>query len=261
MAKKKGVIAALVVLLAVLVAGAAAGAWWLLRVGESEQQVIQTLDSEEPPAIPEEQPSSTPAEKDLPPQNPIDFASLKAENSDIFAWLYIPGCEISVPVLQSPTDDLFYLTHDRDKNYDPLGTPFMQLANSTDLSDPVTVIYGHNKGLFGTLHYFEDAEFFSGNLNFYVYVPGHVYTYTIVSAYQYDSRHILNSFDFSDEQVLLDYFAFVQNPDSIMRNVNPNVTLDASSKLLQISTCTTDLYDSSVRYIISAVLTGDQETR
>lgn len=92
-------------------------------------------------------------------------------------------------------------------------------------------------------------------------MPGHVYTYTIVSAYQYDSRHILNSFDFSDEQALLDYFAFVQDPDSIIRNVNPNVTLDASSKLLQISTCTSDLYDTSARYIISAVQTADQQTR
>lgn len=254
--KKRGITVALVVLLVVLVAVAAGGALWLWRVNQSEREALQTMSTEQTPAVPDREDAG----EELP-QNPIDFAALKAENSDIFAWLYIPGCNINLPVLQSPTDDYFYLTHDRDKNDDPLGTPFIQLANSRDLEDPVTVIYGHNKGLFGTLHYFEDAEFFANNTEFYVYVPGHVYTYTIVSAYQYDNRHILNSFDFSNEEVREQYFAYVQDPDSILRNVNPDVSLDADSKVIQLSTCTTNLYDSSARFIITAVRTADQETR
>lgn len=254
--KKHGAVIALAVLLVVLVAAAIGGALWLWRVNQSEQEALQSMSSVQAPAIPDGESSG----EELP-QNPIDFAALKAENSDIFAWLYIPGCDINVPVMQSPTDDYFYLSHDRDKNDDPLGTPFIQLANSRDLEDPVTVIYGHNKGLFGTLHYFEDAEFFAGNTEFYIYVPGHIYTYTVVSAYQYDNRHILNSFDFSNEGVREQYFAYVQDPDSIQRNVNPDVTLDADSKLIQLSTCTTDLYDSSARFIITAVRTADQETR
>lgn len=258
-AKKRGAIIGLSILLVVLVGVAVAGAAWLWRVETSEQKVVQTMNEEEPPAVPVVEEGED--EGDELPQNPIDFASLKAENSDVIAWLYIPGCDISLPVLQSPTDDLFYLSHDRNKEYDPLGTPFIQLANSRDLSDPVTVIYGHNKGLFGTLHYYEDEEFLQSNPVFYLYVPGHVYTYTIVSAYQYDSRHILNTFDFSNEEVLAEYFDFVQDPDSIMRNVNPNVKLKEGDKLVQLSTCTTDIYDSSARYIITAVQTGDQETR
>lgn len=253
--RKRGVVIALSVVLVALVAVAVGGALWLWRVERSEQEAIQSMDTEETPAVPDAEVS-----EDTLPQNPIDFAALKAENSDIFAWLYIPGCEISVPVVQSPTDDFYYLSHNRYGEDDPLGTPFMQLANSRDLTDPVTVVYGHNKGLFGTLHYFEDAEFFEENTELYVYVPGHIYTYTVVSAYQYDSRHILNSFDFSNEEVRTDYFAFVQDPDSILRNVNPDVTLDADSRLIQLSTCTTDLYDTSARFIVTAVQTADTPT-
>lgn len=254
-ARKRGSVIALVVVLVALVGVAAGGALWLWRVNQSEQEAIQSMGEQVAPTVPVEE------QEDSLPQNPIDFASLKAENSDTVAWLYIPGCEISVPILQSPTDDFFYLSHDSNKESDPLGTPFIQLANSKDFSDPVTVVYGHNRGLFGTLHYYEDTEFFANNLEFYVYVPGHVYTYTIVSAYQYDSRHILNSFDFSNEDVRQEYFAFVQNPDSILRNVNPDVELSAESKLVQLSTCTTDLYDMSSRFIITAVQTADQQTR
>lgn len=254
-ARRRGAVIALTALLVVFVVAAAGGALWLWRVARSEQEAIQSMDDEVTPTVPDDETTG-----DELSQNPIDFASLKAENSDIFAWLYIPGCDISVPLVQSPTDDFYYLSHNRYGEDDPLGTPFIQLANSRDLTDPVTVIYGHNKGLFGTLHYYEDAEFFEENTEIYVYVPGHIYTYTVVSAYQYDSRHILNSFDFSDEEVRADYFAFVQDPDSILRNVNPDVTLDADSTIIQLSTCTTDLYDTSARFIVTAVLTADTPT-
>ncbi len=254
-ARRRGAVIALTALLVVFVVAAAGGALWLWRVARSEQEAIQSMDDEVTPTVPDDETTG-----DELSQNPIDFASLKAENSDIFAWLYIPGCDISVPLVQSPTDDFYYLSHNRYGEDDPLGTPFIQLANSRDLTDPVTVIYGHNKGLFGTLHYYEDAEFFEENTEIYVYVPGHIYTYTVVSAYQYDSRHILNSFDFSNEEVRADYFAFVQDPDSILRNVNPDVTLDADSTIIQLSTCTTDLYDTSARFIVTAVLTADTPT-
>lgn len=103
-------------------------------------------------------------EKELP-DNPIDFSALWGKNVESYAWLYIPGAEINAPIQQSALDDSFYLTHDQDGNYSPVGCAFTQLANAQDFSDQVTVIYGHNvDGIFATLHYFEDAEFFKQNV-------------------------------------------------------------------------------------------------
>ena len=94
-----------------------------------------------------------------------------------------------------------------------------------------------------------------------MYVPGHIYTYTIVSAYQYDGRHILNSFNFADPTVRQEYFDFVRNPDSIMKSVNANAPeLTADSKLLQLSTCTEQYHLETLRYIVSAVQVSDQPT-
>ena len=43
----------------------------------------------------------------------VDFDALQEENPDIFAWLYVPGAGIDLPVLQSPVSDDFYKTHGR----------------------------------------------------------------------------------------------------------------------------------------------------
>lgn len=49
--------------------------------------------------------------------NPVDFAKLKKENTDICAWIRIPGTAIDYPVLQSDTleEEDFYLNHDYKK--------------------------------------------------------------------------------------------------------------------------------------------------
>ena len=246
-----------VLLLVALLAVAAGGAYYLVTVHLESQQAVKSMEDAKAPTEPKKD-----APKDERVQNPIDFASLEAENSDVFAWLYIPGCGINAPVFQSPTDDLFYLDHGADKQQSVLGATFMQLANSQDMGDPVTVFYGHHiKGEFQSLHNYEDQSFLDQNTEFYVYTPGHIFTYTVVSAYQYDARHILNSFNFADETVRQQYFDYVQNPDSIVKAVNANAPkLDTDSKLLQLSTCTAEYHSQTKRYIVSAVQTSDQLT-
>ena len=196
------------------------------------------------------------------PDNPIDFASLWEKNVESYAWLYIPNTEINTPIQQSSTDDAYYLTHNQNREDSITGCAFTQMANKQDFSDPVTVIYGHdNEGIFKNLHYFEDEAFFNDNPELYIYTPGHILTYTIVSAYKYDNRHILNSFNFSNPSTLQQYFDFVSSPDSMLKNVREGVTLDANSKIVQLSTCMLNEYHGPSRWLVSAVLTNDQETK
>lgn len=195
--------------------------------------------------------------------NPIDFKALKAEYPDIYAWLYIPNTGINLPLLQDPFDDFYYLTHNATGEEDVYGAVFSQIANKTDFSDPVTVFYGHDgEAQLKNLHYFEDEQFFADNDVMYVYTTGHIYTYRVIAAYKYDNRHILNSFDFTDEQQLQDYFNSVLNPDSLSYNVREGATLDAKKdKIIQLSTCMLDEFHGSSRYIVTGVLVDDQPTR
>lgn len=244
------------VLAALLAIAGIVGCGYVLWVQYHVYQAQQEMQGAKVPENPAE------TESGELPENPIDFSALWSKNVESYAWIYIPGAQINAPVQQSAMDDAFYLTHDQERNPSPVGCAYTQLANAQDFSDPVTVIYGHDAaGVFANLHYFEDSDFFAENSEFYIYTPGHILTYTVVSAYQYDDRHILNSFDFSKRAVREEYFAYVSNPSSVLRNVREDVKLDADSKIVQLSTCMSTQPNTTQRYLVTGVLTHDQETK
>lgn len=256
---KKPAIVTLSIVLALLLCGVAAGIGYLVwQQGEADRAAQQVKDTPEPVL---EQPADD-ASSSLP-NNPIDFASLQKENPDIYAWIYVPNTDVNLPVLQSPGDDNFYLTHNRDKDYAVEGAVYTQKANKKDFSDPVTVLYGHNLvngSMFSTLHKFEDQSFFNANDTLYIYTPGHVLTYRIISAYQYDDRHILNSYDFRSPSVRQEYFNSVTHPDSLLANARPDASLSLDDKIVQLSTCMSDTFETTSRYIVTGELLNDQPT-
>lgn len=192
--------------------------------------------------------------------NPIDFKSLKEQNSDIYAWIKIENTRIDYPIVQSAEDDSFYLNHNYDKEYTKYGAIYTEMQNSTDFSDPNTVIYGHNMRngtMFRDLHKFREKEFFDANKYIYVYIPGHILTYEICAAYRYDNRHILNSFNFSDPNVFAEYIDFVKNPKSIILQKR-QVPMDVDSKLITLSTC---ISNHNYRYLVQGVLVKDEPTK
>ncbi len=196
------------------------------------------------------------------PENPINFSAQMAENDEIYAWLYIPGTNVNYPILQSATDDLYYLRRGVDRKYLIAGVLFTQSHNKRDFTDPVTVIYGHNMtedgSMFATLHNFEDPDFFAEHEDVFVYTPGHILTYRIVSAYKYDNRHIMNSYNFDDERVRREYFDYVVSPMMFPMNVREGAYVETEDKLLVLSTC---MADNRYRYLVNAVLVSDEATK
>lgn len=192
----------------------------------------------------------------------INWDALEEENNDIYAWIYIPNTLVDYPIVQPTNEEgnAFYLHKGLDKAYNFAGSIYTEIKNAKDFSDPVTLIYGHNMlndTMFATLHNFEDPAFFKENKNIYIYMPNRKLTYKIYAAYVYDDRHILNSFDFSDEKILLNYFKYTQNPDSMTKNTR-EVELDVNSKIITLSTCTSGA--SNTRYLVQGVLIKDEPT-
>lgn len=197
------------------------------------------------------------------PDNPIDFASLKETNQDVYSWIEIPDTNVDYPVVQAgkDNDDLFYLDHNINKEYEFAGMIFSQKKNSKNYSDPVTVLYGHdmrNGSMFKDLHKFEDKEFFDTHDTIYIYTPGHILTYKIISAYVYDNRHILNTFNFSEKKDIKEYFNSIKEPKSMTSNVREGVSLTVDDKVLTLSTCTSS---DSQRFLVQGVLTNDEPTK
>ena len=98
--------------------------------------------------------------------------------------------------------------HDVDGNLTASGSIYTESLNRKDFMDPNTVIYGHNMKngtMFRDLHLYQEKEFFDSHPDVYIYLPGKRLTYEIFSAYEYDNRHLLKAFDFSDPEVYAAY--------------------------------------------------------
>ena len=216
-----------------------------------------------PDTVPDPDTSDTAVETEPPlPENPVNFSKQMSTNDEIYAWIYIPNTNVNYPILQSMEDDLYYLRRGLDRNYDISGVLFTQSCNKRNFSDPVTVIYGHNMTeygtMFATLHNFEDEDFFKANDTFYIYTPGHILTYKIVSAFKYDNRHIMNSFNFDDVEVRREFFNVVMNPMSIPMSVREGVTLKNDDRIVVLSTC---MADNTYRYLVCGVFVSDERTK
>ena len=75
--------------------------------------------------------------------------------------------------------------------------------------------------------------------------------------FEYDNRHIMNSFDFSDDNVFSDYLNMIKNPHSVSVNKR-NTELTTDDKILVLSTC---LNSGDGRYLVQGVLKKDEPTK
>ncbi len=193
-------------------------------------------------------------------ENPIDFESLQKINSDVYAWIKVPGTIIDYPILQNEQDD-YYLRRSIYKKYLLAGTIFSNKCNAKDFSDPVTLVYGHNMRddtMFYMLHNYEDKEFFDKNEYFYIYTPGHKLTYRIVSALKYDNRRITTVYDFTQESEIRDFQYSILTPKFELFN-SRDITLNTESKIVTLSTCFAN--QPEYRYLVNGVLISDEPTK
>ena len=255
--KKKKLWIAFAALMLVFVLSFSAILWIYFRPDGFDAQKYKNNDADSDVSAAE----SSETESVVYVQNPIDFAALQSDNSDVCAWITVPNTNVDYPILQSSKeDDDYYINHSADGKYTIDGAIYIQRLNGKYFTDRNTVVYGHNLRngtMFRTLHNFRDKEFFDANEYFYIYTPGHILTYRIFSAYRYDNRHILNSFDFSDTAVYEEYLKFATNPVSMIKNVREGVEVTTDDKIVTLSTC---ISDPRYRYLVQGVQISDELT-
>ncbi len=199
--------------------------------------------------------------QELPDESSVNFKELSQINPDIYAWIYIPNTNVDLPIAQSAPgeSDEFYLYHNVYKNYQFSGTIYSEKHNKLDFSDPVTVLYGHNMlngSMFASLHNFSDKSFFDKNNTMFVFTHDKIYTYLIYAAYQYDDRHILNSFDMSNPDSLKEYQDSTLLNRPYYCNIREGIDLNEYDKILTLSTCMNG--GGNVRYLVQGVLVNEQ---
>lgn len=188
----------------------------------------------------------------------IDFAELRKINEDIVAWIQIPGIGVDYPVVQGE-DNEYYLHHTFRREANKAGSIFLDYRNRADFTEQCVIIYGHNMkdgSMFMGLHAYEDPQYLKEYNEVIIYTPEHQYTYQIFAAVIYNDSHILNSYDFENEEQRQLYLDSVYASRSMQSSIDDSVVVDTQSKLLTLSTCIGG--QPNQRFLVEAVLTDEK---
>ena len=221
-----------------------------LEKNEDVYEEAREVAKEEPPEEPEE----------TKPEIPIDFEALWEMNEDVYAWIEIPGTKVDYPVLQSPTDDQYYLDHNLDGSQGYPGSIYTQSYNGKEFEDFNTVIYGHNMkddSMFGDLHSYEDSDFMKENSKVIIYTPEKILTYQIFAAVVYDDRHILLTYDFNETDDRQEFLDSLNSLRDMRSHIDSDVEVGTDDRILTMSTCIGG--EDHHRYIVEAVLIDEQK--
>lgn len=168
----------------------------------------------------------------------VDFAALKAQNSQIVGWIQIPQTPVNYPVCQAGDND-YYLNHSFLGRYDEFGAIFMDYRSAADLSDYNTVMYGHhlkNGEMFAKVAGYSDQSNFDTIQNiYYVAQDEQVHVLVplcciVISGYDVDAIR----FGFADQA---DFEAYVQSLIDISSARSPLATSAGVGHIYMLSTC------------------------
>lgn len=180
---------------------------------------------------------------------------LMQQNSDMVCWIEFDNLDISYPVMHY-TDNDFYLRRTFSKEYNTMGSIFMDAANQVDLEDSHTIIYGHNMRnltMFGKLRYYKEEDFYKDNQFFCLYTDSETWQYQIFSCYDVpESSEVYTIWYTPDEG-----FAEFVNQIKKQSDYDTGVEAGERDKIITLSTCTTE----GNRFILHAKRIEQTENR
>ena len=180
----------------------------------------------------------------------LDWDKLLSINSDVIAWIKIPGTGISQPVLKGQSNET-YLRHNIYGKYTRNGSVFVAQNNENPFEDLNTIIYGHNLGggkMFSNLKKYKNLNFWKNNKYVYIFFPdGTVKTYEIISFHTEDDadEHIYGTYytKFSE------FMPYIEEDNIYSGKTSYN--FNNVDRVITLSTCTNR--SSNERYVIHAI--------
>ena len=138
----------------------------------------------------------------------VDWEYLRSVNSDIVAWVYMPGTRINYPVVKGVDNDQ-YLWTDFNRTSSRNGSIFIDSANTGTFNDQNNVLYGHhmNDGsMFACIsNVLPDPGEFNAHRTVYVLTPQLNYKCRTFSIIKTDGWDLLVQTSFKDNKERTDY--------------------------------------------------------
>lgn len=182
----------------------------------------------------------------------IDLDALQEVNPDVIGWFYIPGTNISYPLLQDDNNE-YYMDYTWDNKASYVGSILMECRSDPSLTDFNTIVYGHNlknKTMFSHLHMYKQQSFWEAYPYVYIVTEQGIYRYQIFAAFEVPATSNVYRLRFHDESQKSQYI-----DDSLAWNtLETGITPTTEDRILTLSTCTGVVKTN--RWVVQAVFEG-----
>ena len=207
---------------------------------EPSPEPVPTLT---PTPVPETtaEPVETPEPTPEPTENPYRDSFLA--NSDMAAWLQIPGTVIDYPVMWTPRDENYYLKRGFDGRSNQNGCLILDTDSSLEPLTTNLIIHGHNMksgAMFGSLSKYASEEYYQEHKNIVLYTESLQRNYEVIAVFRSQvfkkSDNVFKFYKFFQADSQDEFDDFYDNIKS-MSIYDTGVTAQLGDHFLTLSTC------------------------
>jgi len=190
-----------------------------------------------PPFVGTTNPPSGPTEPVILPE----YQPIYDMNNDTVGWIKIEGTKINYPVMQTPTNSDYYLTHNFDKQKSSVGAIYVREACDVWKPSDNVVIYGHriiNDQMFSPLRNYTSKSFWQSHqyVTFDTLYERHTYQIFAVFKTSANLGQGYSYHRFNDAVDQADFDQFVSKVKELSF-YDTGITPQYGDKLITLSTC------------------------
>lgn len=219
---------------------------------EDLSQFVQ-FETEPPQTRPSVSGTEETTEPEVDPIPVVDFESLCARNGDTVGWIYIPGTNVSYPIVRAADND-YYLYRLFDGTVNSSGSIFMDYKNDETWQDRHTVIYGHNMKngtMFANILDYNDQSYYDAHPTGYLLTPQGDFEIVFFAGYVADPTEPGEDawqMNFEDNDAYLKWLRHAGTRSTFLSQWIPGV----QDRVITLSTCSY-AYDDA-RYVLHGIL-------
>ena len=208
-------------------------------------------------------PTATPEPAPVFVNNPYQDSFLS--NSDMAAWLQIPGTNIDYPVMWTPRDENYYLKRGFDGSYNQNGCLILDTDSCLDPLTTNLIIHGHNMKsgvMFGKLTDYESEEFYRTHKEVILYTEECQRNYEVIAVFrsqvfkksQTDVFKFYMFFQADTQEEFDDFYDNIKE----MSLYDTGVTAQFGDNFLTLSTCAYHVEQGRFVVVAKEVENGDR---
>lgn len=211
--------------------------------------------------VPTDTPAPTPEPTPAPVANPYQDSFLA--NSDMAAWLQIPGTVIDYPVMWTPRDENYYLYRSFDKKQNANGCLILDTDSCVEPLTTNLIIHGHNMNsgaMFGDLEKYADADYCQKHSDIILHTKSAQHHYKVIAVFRSQvykkSDNVFKFYKFFQAETEDEFKDFYDNIKALSL-YDTGVTARFGDRFITLSTCAYHVEQGRFVVVAKEVEEGD----